>query len=178
MVAQDISATHPAMRKSVYFIGGLAVVAGLSAAAGGILTKVDEQEVVVVTPVEAPPVILQYELMPIATPVIRGKKVARYVQVTALYELEGEDTLAKAREILPLLRDDLVRSLHMDPIPLVGEDAELDMDALRERFMSTGKKFLGPDAIHEVTVGNAATTKFIVRSSEPAPKKKKSGGGH
>ena len=60
----------------------------------------------------------------------------------------------------------------------MGEDAELDMDALRERFMSTGKKFLGPDAIHEVTVGNAATTKFIVRSSEPAPKKKKSGGGH
>ena len=170
------------MNKSIYLIGGLAVAGGLAMAAGGILTKVDEehvQEVVVEAPVEKPPaVILSFDITPVATPVIRGKKVARYIQIAAVYRLEGEDNLAKAKEILPLLRDNLVRSLHMDPIPTVGEDAELDMDALRERFMSTGKKFLGPYAIHEVTVGKAATTKFIVRSSEPAPKKKKSGGGH
>ncbi len=170
------------MNKSIYLIGGLAVAGGLAMAAGGILTKVDEehvQKVVVAAPVEKPPpVILSFDITPVATPVIRGKKVARYIQIAAVYGLEGEDNLAKAKEILPLLRDNLVRSLHMDPIPTLGEDAELDMDALRERFMSTGKKFLGPDAIHEVTVGNAATSKFIVRSSEPAPKKKKSGGGH
>ncbi|MCH8113373.1 MAG: hypothetical protein IH905_15700 [Proteobacteria bacterium] len=168
------------MKKSIYFLGGLAAVAGLSAAAGGILTKVDEEKVAVVATVEEEPlVILHYEIMPIATPVIRGKKVARYVQITARYELEGEETLIQAREILPMLRDDLVRSLHMDPIPLVGEDAELDMDALRERFMSAGKKFLGPDMVHNVTVDNAKRSGYIVRSSEPPPKKKKSsGGGH
>ena len=166
------------MKKSVYFLGGLAVLGGLSAAAGVILTKVDEQEIAVAAPVEEEPlVILQYEIMPIATPVIRGKKVARYVHITARFELEGEETLIKAREILPLLRDDLVRSLHMDPIPLVGEDAELDMDALRERFMSAGKKFLSPDMVHNVTVDNAKRSGYIVRSSEPPPKKKKSGGG-
>ncbi len=165
------------MKRSVYFIGALAVAGGLSAGVGGVLTKVDEQELVVVAPVEAAAVILQYEITPIATPVIRGKKVARYVQITARYELEGEDTLEKAREILPLLRDDLVRSLHMDPIPLVGEDAELDMDALRERFMSTGKKFLGPDTVHKVTVDTAKKSGYVRQSSEPPPKKKKSGGG-
>lgn len=166
------------MKKSIYFLGGLAAVAGLSAAAGGILTKVDEEKVVVVAPVEVEPVvILQYEMLPIATPVIRGRKVARYLHVVARYELEGEETLIKAREILPLLRDDLVRSLHMDPIPLLGEDAELDMDALRERFMSTGKKFLGSDTVHKVTVDIARKSGYIVRSSEPPPKKKKSGGG-
>ncbi len=166
------------MKKSVYFIGGLAAVAGLSAAAGVILTKVDEEKVAVVATVEEEPkVILQYEIMPIATPVIRGKKVARYVQITARYKLEGEETLIKAREILPMLRDDLVRSLHMDPIPLVGVDAELDMAALRERFMSAGKKFLGPDMVRDVTVDNAKRSGYIVRSSERPPKQKESGGG-
>lgn len=166
------------MKKTIYVLGGLAVIAGLSAAAGGILTKVDEQEVaVVVQVVEEPLVILQYQMSPIATPVIRGRKVARYVHISARYELEGEETLAKAREILPLLRNDLVRSLHMDPIPLIGEDAELDMEALRERFMSTGKKFLGPDAVHKVTVDTTKKSGYILRSSAPPPKKKKSGGG-
>ncbi len=166
------------MKKMIYVLGGLALTAGLSAAAGGILTKVDEHEVAVVAPVvEEPLVILQYQMSPIATPVIRGRKVARYVHISARYELEGEETLAKAREILPLLRNDLVRSLHMDPIPLVGEDAELDMEALRERFMSAGKKFIGPDAVHKVTVDTTKKSGYILRSSEPPPKRKKSGGG-
>lgn len=166
------------MKKSIYFLGGLAAVAGLSAAAGGILTKVDEQEVAVVAVVEVEPVvILQYEMLPIATPVIRGRKVARYLQIVARYELEGEETLVKAKEILPLLRDDLVRSLHTDPIPLVGEDAELDMEALRERFMLAGEKFLGPDLVHSVTVGAAKRSGYAIRSPAPPPKKKKSGGG-
>lgn len=169
------------MKKSVYFIGALAVTGAVAAGAGGILTKVDEQAVAVAAPVEEEHVvILQYEVTPIATPLIRGRKVARYMYVTALYELEGEETLAKAREILPLLRDDLVRSLHMDPVPLVGEDATLDMDALRERFMKSGKKFLGPEMVHKVTVGAAKTSGLIRQSSEPPPKKKKKsgGGGH
>ena len=175
------------MKKSHYLIGGLVVAGGLAAAAGGVLTMVDEadggkkhvKEAVVAAPVEVPPpVLLSFEITPVATPVIRGKKVARYIQIAAVYGLEGEDALEKAKELLPLLRDNLVRSLHMDPIPILGEGAELDMDALRERFMSTGKKFLGPDAIHELTVGKAEARKFIVRSPEPAPKKKKSGGGH
>lgn len=166
------------MKKMIYALGGLAAIAGLSAAAGGILTKVDEQEVVVLAPVvEEPIVILQYEMLPIATPIVRGKKVARYVHVTARFELEGEETLVKAREILPLLRDDLVRSLHMDPIPLLGEDTALDMDALRERFMSTGKKFLGPGTVHKVTVDTAKKSGYAIRSAAPPPKKKKSGGG-
>ena len=168
------------MKKSIYLLGGLAVIAGLSAGAGGILTKVDERGVAVVAaPVEEEPaVLLNYEIMPLATPVIRGMKVARYVQISARYELEGEHTLEKAREILPLLRNDLVRSLHMDPIPLVGEDAQLDMDALRERFMSAGKKFLDPDMVHDVTVDTAKRSGYIVRSSVPPQKKKRSGGGH
>lgn len=166
------------MKKLVYALVALALLGGLSAGTGSILTKVDEQNVAVPAPVEeVRQVILQYELMPIATPVIRGRKVARYVHVTARFELEGEDTLEKAREILPLLRDDLVRSLHTDPIPLVGEDAALDMVELHERFISAGKKFLGPDTVHKVTVDTARRSGYIVRSSEPPPKKKKSGGG-
>ncbi len=166
------------MKKMIYGLGALAVIAGLSAGAGGILIKVDEEKVVVVAPVEVEPVvILHYDMTPIATPVIRGKKVARYVEIAARYELEGEEALIKVREVVPLLRDALVRSLHMDPIPLVGEDAELDMDALRERFMSTGKKFLDPDTVHKVTVDTAKSSGVIMRTPEPPPKKKKSGGG-
>lgn len=167
------------MKKMIYGLGGLAAVAGLFAAAGGVLTKVDEQPTAVVVVVEEmPAVILNYEVLPIATPVIRGRKVARYVHIAALYELEGEETLEKAREILPLLRNHLVRSLHMDPIPLVGEDAELDMEALRARFMSAGKKFLGPEAVHGVTVGHTTRSTFAIRApAAPEPKKKKSGGG-
>lgn len=167
------------MKKMIYGLGALAAIAGLSAGAGGILIKVDEEKVVVVAPVEVEPVvILYYDMTPIATPVIRGKKVARYVEIAARYELEGEEALIKVREVVPLLRDALVRSLHMDPIPLVGEDAELDMDALRERFMSTGKKFLDPDTVHSVTVGSTTRSTFAIRApAAPEPKKKKSGGG-
>ncbi len=166
------------MKKTYYFLGALALAGGLSVGVAGVLGKVDEERgpKVAETLVADAPVILHYQLEPLATPLIRGKKVGRYIHVVARYELEGAGSLERAREALPLLRDDLVRSLHMDPVPLVGDGDGLDMKALRERFMKSGKKFLGGDSVQDVTVGTAKKSGFIVRSSEPPPKKKSSGG--
>ena len=112
----------------------------------------------------------------VAAPVIRQGKVARYVTLSARFELEGEGALEKARELAPRLRDDIVRRLNKTPVPLLEDSRDLDPDRLRELFLASGRRVLGREIVKDVLVEPARASQPA--APEPAPAPRREGGGH
>ncbi len=147
---------------------------------GFVLSLFDSAEDQVVAKVEVevePEPISFFDLKDtVAAPVIRQEKVARYVTLSARFELEGEGALEKARELAPRLRDDIVRRLNKTPVPLLEDSRDLDPDRLRELFLASGRRVLGREIVKDVLVEPARASQPA--APEPAPAPRREGGGH
>ncbi len=162
------------VKRVLMFAGVLLVLAGLASGIGFVLREVDRRAAegpVAAVEEEVLGEIQIFKLLTVAAPLLLDGKVGRYVNIEARYEIASDQGMERARDLLPRLRDDLVRGLHKNPVPLSGDGRSLDMNEVRKRFLISGRKFIGERTVQAVVVEVAGTRPRLVQpqqEEEPA----------
>ena len=92
------------------------------------------------------------DISTVAVPVIDAGRVRNYVFVGIRLHLAPGTDASAAREKVPYMRDDLVRTAYRTPFTVPSDWTTVDTDALSRRLLADSRTIMGPKTVAKVEI--------------------------
>lgn len=97
-----------------------------------------------------------YHMNPLYAPVLKGRKVNRYVTIGLILEVPSEEVKASIHHQMTQLRNAFIDDLNFQSNMSQTDERGVNLSRIKTRFKSLSSRVLGPDVVDEVLISYAS----------------------
>ncbi|MBT6443100.1 MAG: flagellar basal body-associated FliL family protein [Alphaproteobacteria bacterium] len=140
------------MKKKIIIVVVLLLVGVIGVAGYQFLADSEVGEAILAESVPDP---VFYHMTPLYAPVLKGRKVNRYVTIGLILEVPNEEVKAAIHYQMTQLRNAFIDDLNFQSNMSQTDTRGVNLSRIKTRFKSLSSRVLGPDIVDEILISYA-----------------------